>query len=1069
MYTEYDDFYLHVGWPSENGLFPIQVVQSPRGETRQPVWQENKLCLPAYQHILDYLNELIAEPEQVEFLGKSLYEFLFPGEIDEIFHRCRQDKEKGLRIRLRIDPEELSLFPWEYCYDQETRQYLALERQTPIVRYIAEGFAAPTTLSMPRPVKLLVVLSAPKDQPELDMDREEDGIRQALHNVPVQLTVLRHATIEKLHDALLEVEPHIVHFSGHGVLKCDVGALALENPQTGDTDALTARQMRSLLSRMGITLAVLNACETARHSTRDALMGVAQALIREEIPAVIAMQFLVSETVALMFTRRLYEFLFRGDPLEKIITETRVGIDINTEQDRISWGIPVLFMRARDGFLWKPEIIEKGSGLDSLVTSDLNTRSALPYLSTTTTSGILLKKIYQHWIIDVLARSIPNAERRIEFVLQSTVDENNLPGSSIYAEFDDLGQSLLLLGAPGAGKTIALCELARDLIARTSQDIRCPIPVILRLATWRKTQNYRLQEWINDQLKVQYGMGQTHIDEIMPRGFILLLDGLDEVRPEDQASCVSAINEYCVHEGWFNLVVTCREGEYSDLVKGGRPLSIPEKQVIRIVPLEFGRIDAFLKRLDNVGIDVTHLYSLLENECTPLMTDVILQTYEGRSGVQVQDIAMSDIWGKYVERKFEDEIARRKIASSELPYPTAQTKKSLGWLAHQLTTHTQDQQRFFLEEIQPNWLPGAWAIGAYGLTFGAILTAAYLIVQFVMSTGMPIFYGQERSQGMLANTMSITVPLASLWIVVFIWTIARRSASYFGPLMVGLITGIVFGSMIWVPYREMPILALVGGSITTLIVIPLIRFIISILGYSDKQIVCVKRRKWNWTKAGSGLLVGIIFVNIIGLVSDVTRAMFYDGLGFWPALARFFTFDTVVWWNWGLPGLLSMGLFLGLVFGMSWGDVVLRDEVDQPNQGIKDSGRNGLIVGTAALAAGLIFSLGVGLPCYLGLGWKASTGRCAAGELSSLFSGLSLGIGSGLILALIFGIIFGGFAWIRHYIVRLMLNLDQRKIPWRFEKFLKFASKLHLLRSVGGGFEFIDQELAAFFRRSDPN
>ena len=76
---------------------------------------------------------------------------------------------------------------------------------------------------------------------------------------------------------------------------------------------------------MGITLAVLNACETARHNTRDALMGVAQALIREEIPAVIAMQFLVSETVALMFTRRLYEFLFRGDPLEKIVTELGSG------------------------------------------------------------------------------------------------------------------------------------------------------------------------------------------------------------------------------------------------------------------------------------------------------------------------------------------------------------------------------------------------------------------------------------------------------------------------------------------------------------------------------------------------------------------------------------------------------------------------------------------------------------------------------------------------------------------------------------------------------------------------
>ena len=174
MYSGYEDFYLHVGWPDERGRFPIHVVQSPCGETRQPVWQENKLRLPACQHILDYLEELIAEPEEVERLGRSLHEFLFPAEVDEIFRRCQRDKESGVRIRLRIDPEELSLLPWEYCYEPSTRQYLALQRQTPIVRYIAEDFAAPTTLSMPCPVKLLVVLAAPQDQPELDMQHEKN-------------------------------------------------------------------------------------------------------------------------------------------------------------------------------------------------------------------------------------------------------------------------------------------------------------------------------------------------------------------------------------------------------------------------------------------------------------------------------------------------------------------------------------------------------------------------------------------------------------------------------------------------------------------------------------------------------------------------------------------------------------------------------------------------------------------------------------------------------------------------------------------------------------------------------
>lgn len=1065
MYTQYQDFYLHVGWPGENGSYPIQVVQSPRGETRQPIWQENKLRLPLYQNILDYLAELIAEPEQVELLGRSLYEFLFPGEINEIFHRCRQDKEKGLRIRLRIDPEALSLLPWEYCYDNETRQFLALERQTPIVRYIAEGFAAPATLAMPQPVRLLVVLATPKDQPELNLDREENGIRQALKNVPIQLTVLRHATIEKLHDSLLTNEPHILHFSGHGVINNGFGALALENPLTGNTDPLTARQMRSLLSRMGITLAVLNACETARHSSRDALMGVAQSLIREEIPAVIAMQFLVSETVGLLFTRRLYEFLFRGDPLEKIVTETRVGIDINAEQDRISWGIPVLFMRARDGYLWKPESIHLGSGLDSLVINDLQSHAFLTTPLATRTEGILLKKVHRQWIIDVLSKSIPNAERRIEVVMQRVDDGSTLVGSSMTAIFDEFDHSLLILGAPGGGKTIALCELAQGLIAPARQDDNLPVPVILRLATWRHAQYFSLEEWVNDQLKTQYGMGQKHVDEIQARGLILLLDGLDEVRQEDRASCVKAINAYCARQGWFNLVITCRDGDYSDLVAKNHPLNIPAKQIIRLVPLDIDRINVFLKRLDQVGIDVAPLYSLLENECTPLMTDVILQTYEGLPAEQLKDVQPADIWGKYVERKFNDESTRCKIASAEPPYPPWHAQKWLSWLARQLDTHTQDRHRFFVEELQPNWLPKSGNSICNGLAFLIVFFAAYLSVRFAFQAGVLVYYGRTGVENYLSDYLRISVPLGSLWLAALIWVVSRRSASYFGPLIIGLLTVFAFGSMIWIPYKSMPWLALIGGSLTGLILMIITRLVIKILGFCDRQIVCVKRKRWDWSKAAWGIFVGIIFILLIYFVSDVTRAMFFEELSLIAAFQKTFSFETVVWWNWGLPGLFSMTAFFLIVLGLGWGEVVLRDEVDKPNQGIRDSGRNALFVASGGIFAGLIFSLGIGVPCYLGLGMNAAGQSCAGGAPDSLLTGLKLGMGYGFLLALSFGLIFGGLACLRHYLVRFYLYLNNQQVPWHLEEFLLYASKLHLLRSVGGGFEFIDQELQAYFNR----
>jgi hypothetical protein len=282
---------------------------------------------------------------------------------------------------------------------------------------------------------------------------------------------------------------------------------------------------------------------------------------------------------------------------------------------------------------------------------------------------------------------------------------------------------------------------------------------------------------------------------------------------------------------------------------------------------------------------------------------------------------------------------------------------------------------------------------------------------------------------------------------------------------VGLLSGLVFGTMIWIPYRGMPALAVIGGAIVAVMMTVLVRVVIATLGFNDRQIVCVRRKRWDWRKAASGLLIGIAFVFISGLISDVTRAMFFENASLVTALQRGLSFDTVVWWNWVLPGILSVSLFFFLMLGVGWGEVVLREEVDAPNQGIIDSGWVGVTVAIGGVVAGLIFSLGIGLPCYLGVGFKASSGACIRGDINSLLSGLPLGVGLGAILGLIFGQIFGGFAWLRHYLVRLSLYLDHRQIPWRLEDFLTYATRLRLLRRVGGGFEFIDQELQGYFER----
>jgi predicted NACHT family NTPase len=50
------------------------------------------------------------------------------------------------------------------------------------------------------------------------------------------------------------------------------------------------------------------------------------------------------------------------------------------------------------------------------------------------------------------------------------------------------GNALLILGAPGSGKTTTLLELARSLIAASEAHADEPVPVVLNLSSWANKQ-----------------------------------------------------------------------------------------------------------------------------------------------------------------------------------------------------------------------------------------------------------------------------------------------------------------------------------------------------------------------------------------------------------------------------------------------------------------------------------------------------------------------------------------------------------------------------------------------------
>jgi predicted NACHT family NTPase len=130
--------------------------------------------------------------------------------------------------------------------------------------------------------------------------------------------------------------------------------------------------------------------------------------------------------------------------------------------------------------------------------------------------------------------------------------------------FEQAQGKLLILGAPGSGKTTTLLDLATALIERAEQQPDYPIPVLFNLSTWKDNQQ-SMQDWLIAELKSKYGVrkdiGTPWVEncQLLP-----LLDGLDELEAIRQESCAKAINLLLESDARPPFLVVCsRVEEYN--------------------------------------------------------------------------------------------------------------------------------------------------------------------------------------------------------------------------------------------------------------------------------------------------------------------------------------------------------------------------------------------------------------------------------------------------------------------------------------------------------------------------
>lgn len=303
-----------------------------------------------------------AEMQATQTFGNTLFSHVFAGQVQSCLQRSldsARQQGQGLRIRLRLsDVPELADLPWEFLYDSVQNHFLAYSNVTPLVRYLdLPQTVAP--LAVQPPLKVLVMIANPRDHgyATLDVEDEWRKVQDALADLEkrglVQLTRLPAATLSALQRHLRLDQYHIFHFVGHGGFdqQTQSGVLLLEDEQ-GRSRMVSGHNLGALLrDHVSLRLALLNACEGARTSRSDPFAGVAQHLVQQGIPAVIAMQFEITDQAAIMLSQEFYNALADNYGVDAALSEARKKI--YNAGNGMEWGTPVLYMRAQSGQLFE--------------------------------------------------------------------------------------------------------------------------------------------------------------------------------------------------------------------------------------------------------------------------------------------------------------------------------------------------------------------------------------------------------------------------------------------------------------------------------------------------------------------------------------------------------------------------------------------------------------------------------------------------------------------------------------------------------------------------------------------
>ena len=358
--------------------------------------------------------------------------------------------------------------------------------------------------------------------------------------------------------------------------------------------------------------------------------------------------------------------------------------------------------------------------------------------------------------------------------------------------YDEIGQgrTLLILGEPGAGKTIALLQLTQRLIERRNSNKTLPMPVVFNLSSWK--QDKEIVDWLIEELREKYQIPMSVSQSwISDHQLVLLLDGLDEVNQDYRNSCVQALNRFIGLYPRTYIAICSRVKDYEKLEE-----RLQISSALCLQPLSSKHV---YQVIDSVGGSLSGLKALLKDDReleqfakNPLILNMMSVAYQGWSTQAL--IAELRPNASRHQRIFNNYVTRRLARGTASEYSDDKVLHWLKWLASQMVR--ENQTVFLIEKIQPTWLQSEVQENLFfrnTVLLGGLMTASTALMHFPINGLNYVFLtglcaGVSGTTFYAANTgkeIKITERLEWSWIAI--------RQNLFKGLLLGTLLGLVIG------------------------------------------------------------------------------------------------------------------------------------------------------------------------------------------------------------------------------------------------------------------------------------